>query len=96
MYAQTIYTNFSTLFYPSILHFMSSLLLFVNGYLLLITKTNTYQFKLTTATITSTLTTTNILTPRRNEASHDIDSLHRFPLIKKVRLPPSIYIYIIH
>ena len=39
---------------------------------------------------------TNILTIYRNELSHDIDSIHRFWLIRKVRLPPSIYIYIIH
>jgi len=39
------------------------------------TKTNTYQFKLTIATITSTFIKTNILTSQRNTVSHDIDSL---------------------
>ena len=56
------------------------------------TKTNTYQFKLTIAMIRTKLITSNVLTPRRNEVTYDTDNLHQFPLIKKVRLPLSIYI----
>ena len=42
--------------------------------------------------ITNTYIKTNIFdSMEKNAVSYDIDSLHRFPLIKKVLVPPSIY-----